>query len=258
MTTAFFHRDGDWLVGNDGARGPWSADACHAGPVTGALAAAAEALVRDKTLTRLTANYWRPIPMDGFRLDAQIFREGRTSTLANVALHDRDGRLSASAECLFLATAPNELPSASIDAPVFEDSEAGQFPVDKTRHDKKFFGHCIDIRYPPGEDGSPGPTTLWMRTPSIVEGDTMTSFQSLCPLADCGNDISRNTEITQASCINADLTISVFRQPRSDWLAARTISFWETDGIGMSHAMLFDKIGAIGTALQSLIVRASS
>ena len=257
MATAFFHRDGDWLVGNDGARGPWSEESCHAGPVTGALAGAAEALVSDKTLTRLTSNYWRPIPMNGFCLGAEVVREGRTSTIATVELHDRDGRLAASAECLFLATAPNDLPSASIDAPIFQGAEPGRFPVHKTRHDKNFFGHSIDIRYPVGEDGSPGPTTLWMRTPSIVDGEESSPFQSLCPLADCGNGISRNTEITLASCINADLTISVFRQPQSDWLAARAISFWEADGIGMSHAMLFDKFGAIGTALQSLIVRAN-
>jgi len=33
---AFFaSADGEWFTGNDAARGPWSADACHAGPVTG-------------------------------------------------------------------------------------------------------------------------------------------------------------------------------------------------------------------------------
>lgn len=255
MTESFFHRDGDWLVGNDAARGPWSEDACHAGPVTAVLAAASEALIGDKQLVRLTANFVRPVPIVGFRLETQIARAGRTSAIVQVVLLDRDSRQCASTECLFLTTTPNDLPTTTIRGPSFEESVPGRFPVTKTLHDKKFIGQFIEIRYPPGEDSAPGQTTLWMRTPPIVDGERTSAFQSLCPLADCGNGISRNVEIDVASCVNADLTVSVFRLPKSDWIASQATSFWQADGIGMSHAMLFDTEGAIGTALQSLVVR---
>jgi len=252
---AFFHRSGDWLVGNDAARGPWSEDACHAGPVSGILAGAAEALVPEKQLVRLSANFFRPIPISGFRCDSDLIRSGRTTSIAKVELVDRNARVCASANCLFLATELNEFPTAAIPHPSFDTSITGRFPLEETRHGKPMFGDFIDIRYPPGEDGDPGPTTLWMRVPSIVSGEESSKFQSLCPLADCGNGISRNAEFTNISCLNPDLTVAIFRLPESDWIASQAISFWEHTGIGMSHAMLFDNSGPIGTALQSLVLR---
>lgn len=255
MTDAFFRRSGGWLAGTDAARGPWSIDACHAGPVTGALAGSAESVVSGKQLVRLTANFTRPVPMAGFRLVPELLRDGRTTAIARVDLRDRNDRSCASAECLFISEEPNDLPSASLPVPSFETSESGHFPVTEALHGEKMFGHFVEIRFPEGEDGSPGPTSLWMRTPDIVDGQANSAYQTVCSIADCGNGISRNAEFVNTSCVNADLTLSLFRLPRSDWILSQSISFWEQNGIGMSHAMLFDREGPIGTASQSLVLR---
>jgi hypothetical protein len=255
MTKAFFRRDGDLIVGNDGARGPWSEDACHAGPVAAVLAGAAEATVCDKQLARLTATFFRPLPMSGFSASTALLHDGRMSATVRVELKDSDMRVCASADCLFQATQANQLPTATISHPIFDESTPGKFPIQDVRHDKPFFGQLVELRYPPGEDGSPGPTTLWMRTPPIIDSEATSAFQSLCPLADCGNGTSRNVELSDASCINPDLTIAIFRLPESDWLASQAISYWQPNGIGMSHAMLFDKVGPIGAALQTLLIR---
>lgn len=256
MADAFFQRNGDWLVGTDAARGPWATDACHAGPVTGALAGRAEAAIPDKQLVRLTANFTRAVPMAGFRLTAETLRSGRTTAMVRIELRDRSERLSATADCLFLGTEPNELPTATLPFPAFEDSVPGRFPVKEALHGERMFGHFVEIRYPDGEDNRPGPTSLWMRTPAIVADERPTPFQVACPVADCGNGISRNAEFVNTSCVNADLTLSLFRLPASDWILSQSISFWERNGIGMSHAMLFDRDGPIGVALQSLLLRA--
>ena len=255
MTEAFFREHDGWLVGNDAARGPWAVDACHAGPVTGALAGCAESVVFGKQLVRLTANFTRPVPMAGFRLVPAVLREGRATATVRVDLHDRDDRCCASAECLFISEEPNTLPTATLPFPPFENSVPGKFPVAETLHGEKMFGHFVEIRYPEGEDNRPGPTSLWMRTPAIVDGEAPTAFQTACPIADCGNGISRNAEFVDTSCVNADLTLSLFRLPRSDWILSKSISFWEQNGIGLSQAMLFDRSGPIGSALQSLVLR---
>ncbi len=255
MTEAFFQRDGDWLVGNDAARGPWAVDACHAGPVTGALAGSAESVVAGKQLVRLTANFTRPLPMAGFRLVPELLRNGRTTAIVHVDLRDRDDRRCASAECLFITEVPNDLPSATLPVPPIEESSPGRFSVTKTLHGEKMFGDFVETRFPTGEDGSPGPTSLWMRAPAIVDGEADSAFQTACPIADCGNAISRNAEFIDISCVNADLTLSMFRLPRSDWILSNSTSFWERNGIGMSHSILFDRDGPIGTALQSLVLR---
>ncbi|MDX1518349.1 MAG: thioesterase family protein [Woeseiaceae bacterium] len=255
MAEAFFREHDGWLVGNDAARGPWSADACHAGPVTGALAGCAESVVESKQLVRLTANFTRPVPMAGFRLEPELLRDGRATAMVRVDLRDRDDRFCASAECLFVSEAPNDLPSATLPVPPFDNSSPGHFPVTETLHGERMFGHFVEIRFPEGQDGSPGPTSLWMRAPAIVDGEANSAFQTACPVADCGNGISRNSEFVNTSCVNADLTVSLFRLPRSDWILSDSISFWEQNGIGLSHSMLFDRDGPIGTALQSLVLR---
>jgi len=118
-----------------------------------------------------------------------------------------------------------------------------------------FFSSGIEVAYPPGETSDPGPTSIWMRTLPIVEGEKPSPFESLCPLADCGNGISRNSTFAVASFVNPDLTITVFRLPESEWLASQAVSFWEPTGIGMSQAQLYDEKGAVGFALQMLIVK---
>jgi Acyl-CoA thioesterase C-terminal domain/Acyl-CoA thioesterase N-terminal domain len=253
---AYFRREGESFTGNDAARGPWSADACHAGPVTGLLARALEKLVTDKQLVRMSLGFDRPIPLGGFAIDAAIEKEGRAATTATATLRDPTGRVCASVTSLHLAVNSfAKFPTVTVPNPNFADATTGMFPVQKALHGLPFFGNSIEVAYPPGESGAPGPTTIWMRTLPIVEGEVPSPFQRLCPIADCGNAIGRNAEFSQASFINADLTINVYRLPESEWLASQVMSFWEPTGIGMSHATLFDTEGAIGVALQTLIVR---
>ncbi len=253
---AFFQRDDDWYVGNDPARGPWSADGCHAGPVTGVIAAAAERLIDDKQLVRLTVNYVRPVPMAGFATIAEPAGSGRSAASATITLRDRDGKLCATAQSLHITL--NEIPeppTARPSAPRFEEASEGSFPVKAPLHDLPFFGSEVEAAYPPGEDNEPGPTTIWMRCPPIVDGEPTSPFQSLCPLADCANGFARNADFTDVSCVNPDLTILVHRLPRSDWLASKGVSFWEASGIGSTQATLYDTDGVIGSALQSLVIR---
>ena len=253
---AFFRASNDWFVGNDASRGPWIEDACHAGPVAAVIARALERVVLEKQLTRLTINFRRSIPISGFRVDAEIERDGRSTTTAMATLLDESDRICATASSLHLVThSYAKLPSASVPRPSFEEAESGEFALKRALHGLPFFSSGIEVAYPPGETGDPGPTTLWMRTIPIVENEISSPFQSLCPLADCGNGISRNAESSEASFVNADLTIAVYRLPESDWLASQAISFWQSSGIGISQAKLFDKLGSIGTALQTIVVR---
>ena len=253
--TAFFRMDGDLIVGNDAARGPWSADACHAGPVTAVLVRALEAVLPGKQLARVTVSFQRPVPITGFRIAASVDRDGRNVATATATLAATDGKVCAQASSLFItAREHGPLPTASLPGPDLREASAGRFPVERAVHGLPFFQSGIEVAYPPGESPEPGPTTLWMRTLPIVEGEAPSPFQSLCPLGDCGNGISRNSTFADATFVNPDLTITAFRLPESEWLAASARSFWEPTGIGLSQAQLYDTKGAIGFALQTLVV----
>jgi hypothetical protein len=54
---ALFRLDGERFIGNDASRGPWAADARHAGPVTCTIVRARERVVPDQ----------RPVPAEAKR-----------------------------------------------------------------------------------------------------------------------------------------------------------------------------------------------
>ena len=256
MTTPFCHRDNDWYIGNDPARGPWSPDACHAGPVTAVIAGAAEAIVPDRQLVRLTINYLRPVAMDGFRVEARSEGGGRTAASTSVDVYDRNDKLLATARGLHLVV--HEIPTPPTverRPPPLADARFDGFPVRKVVHNRPFFGSEVEIAYPQGHDHTPGPTTIWMKCRPIVDGETTSAFQSACPLSDCASGFARNAEFVDISCVNPDLTVLLHRPPRSEWLASSGVSYWEPTGIGSSSATLYDEYGVIGSALQSLVIR---
>jgi len=159
---AFFRANDDWFDGNGASRGPWSADACHAGPVAAIIARALERVVLDKQLTRLTINFRRSIPISGFRVNAEIERAGRSTTTAIATLSDEDDRICATASSLHLVAHSYEnLPSASVPRPSFDGAKRGEFAVKRALHGLPFFSSEIEVAYPPGETRDPGPTTLW-------------------------------------------------------------------------------------------------
>jgi len=255
-TPAFFHRDGDFFVGNDPARGPWSEHACHAGPVTALIARAIEDTLPEKQLARLSSNYIRPVPMNGIRIEVEVSSDRRIAAYASATLFDRDDQVCARSEGLLLATMElDSVPTAELARPRFEEATIGDFPVGEALHALPFFGNSVEMAYPPGEDTEHGPTTAWMRTPPIIEGEAPSPFQTICPLADCANGLARNDDFSRLTCVNPDLVITIHRLPVSDWLASEAVSFWEPNGIGSTQATLFDTEGVIGSALQTLVLR---
>ncbi len=254
--SSFFDLPGELFIGRDPARGPWSPDACHAGPVAGAFARAAEQLIQEKQLVRLTANFLRPIPVAGFSIVSDVTRDGRTIATTTAELRDRDNKLCATAQSLHLVGSDiGDPPTAQIDSPVLEDASPGVFGPARPLHDMSGFASGIEVAYPPGENSEPGPTTMWMKALPLLADEMPSPFQSLCVLADCGNGVGRNAEIGEYSFVNPDLSIVIHRQPESEWLATSAACFWESNGIGMSQATLFDESGPIGMALQTLVIR---
>ena len=109
-----------WIMGNDPARGPWTADGCHGGPAAAIFARAVEMAVPDKQLTRLTIDLFRPVPMSGFRIETNIGRDGRMVTTITATLINREGKPCASATGLLLRIEDlGEVPNTTILPPDF-------------------------------------------------------------------------------------------------------------------------------------------
>jgi hypothetical protein len=259
MSDSFFtldrHGGDEWIRPTDACRGPWDPDACHAGPPTGMLARAAERLLTEQRLVRLTVDLVRPIPHAGFRVAAEITRSGRSVSTTRLAILDGDGRETVTARGLHLTPQePDEFPNPDPDTPHLDDAVPGRFPF-AAAHGLPMFSSGVEMRYPPGEDDRAGPTTAWMRTVPLLPDEEVSGFARICPLADCGNAIGRNADPDEVVFVNTDLTVVVDRPPTGEWFGTRATSRWQPDGIGLSDALLFDDRGPVGRALQSLLVR---
>ena len=258
MAASYFTtHDGHWFVGTDLARGPWEESACHAGPPTALMVRALEATIAHQRLARLTVEVMRPIPLAGFRVQAEVRRPGRSVTLSEAEIFD-DDRVYARA--FGVHTRPlddfsgNTPPWAS---PSLETATPGSFPIRDTNHDRVSFVDSVEVRYDldEGSAGLGGPTTIWLRPKVPILADEEPSpFQRICPLADCGNGVSYTEYLDRVAFLNVDLTLALHRDPVGEWHAARTVSHWQADGTGLSDAELFDTEGVVGRALQTLLL----
>jgi len=258
MSDSFFTtEEDDWFTPTSHTRGPWDEHACHAGPPSGLLARAVEKLLPEQRLTRLTVNLLRPVPFSGFRIYAEIVRQGRTVSISRANLMDGAGKTVITAAGMHLSTAkPNHFPTYQQSLGHPDDAEPGLFPIRKTLHDKPAFnGGGVHVRYPPGQDHHPGPTTAWMKSVPLLSTEHASPFQRICPLADCGNAFGRNADPHEVTFMNTDLTLLLHRDPEGEWLGTQSVGYWEPNGIGLADALLFDSSGVVGRAMQTLVLR---
>ncbi len=257
MPDSFFTTEDHWFHPTSHTRGPWHEAHCHAGPPTALIARSIEQLNPDQKLVRLTVNLIRPIPFEGFSITAEITRQGRIVTTSTANLIDKHNKVCATAVALQMTPQPQQsLPTQHIDYGQHAAATTGEFPIQKTLHDKPSFkGDGVTVKYPAGHSHEPGPTIAWMKTVPLLADETPSAFQRICPLADCGNAFGRNAEPWDVNFMNPDLTILLHRDPVGEWLGTNATSFWEDNGIGMSDAQLFDESGSVGRALQTLLLR---
>ena len=258
MADCFFTtEDNIWFQPTDHTRGPWHEDHCHAGPPTALLARAIEQLNPQQKLVRITVNLIRPIPFNGFRIEAEITRQGRIVTTSAANLIDADEKICATAVALQMTPQPiHSLPTHTDSYGRHSSATSGDFPIRKTLHDKRAFnGDGVAVKYPEGQNPEPGPTIAWMKTVPLFADEEASAFQRICPLADCGNAFSRNAEPWDFNFMNPDLTILLHRDPVGEWLGTDASGYWEDNGIGMADARLFDETGSVGRALQTLLIR---
>jgi hypothetical protein len=110
------------------------------------------------------------------------------------------------------------------------------------------------MRFVEGDFYEAGPATAWMKLVlPLVAGEQATPLQQVAALADFGNGLSR---VLAGGWwfINADLTVYLERYPEGEWLALRSRTDIDPNGVGLAQSEVFDADGSIGHALQSLFV----
>lgn len=257
---ALFEPVGDAWLPTDFARGPWSPDALHGGPVAAFLAREAEACAaaastNDFHHARFTVELLRPVPVAPLTVRATVTRPGRKVQLVDAELATADGTIVASGRLL-------QIRSKHLDAPVSTDVAGPIGPdglpamdIDPTAS-IAFHSHGVEHRLAKGMFGEPGPATDWIRLAvPVVAGEVPTPLQRVAAAADFGNGVSGlTTAFDSLLFINPDLSIHLHRLPAGEWVCLDAVTWMEDTGVAVAESRLWDERGPLGRSVQSLLV----
>jgi acyl-coenzyme A thioesterase PaaI-like protein len=254
-----FHREGELLVPTAHARGPWHAEQLHGGAPAALLAGAVQDLAPEMQVARLTYDFLGPVPLAPLRVKVRIVKPGRRFQLAVGELAGEGGRMAVVVRAALLRRGDVALPEASRwHAPPPAggpgDGRAAEFPVPPGGDPRAFQRTAMDIRVTQGA-GADGRAQAWLRlTRPLVGGEPVSPVARVAAAADFGNGVSRVLDFATHLFTNVDLTISLLRDPASEWvmLDARTVA--EATGIGWAASTLHDEDGAIGSGQQTLFI----
>lgn len=256
MPEAFYVPDGERFVSTELTRGPWDPGHQHAGPPAALLARALELCEpRDEArIARITCEILRAVPITPLTAAAQVVRGGRTVELLEGELRDDRGPVLI-ARAWRLRTQVLDLP-APADAPTplpgpAQGADLGFFP---TGQDVGYHT-AMESRFLRGAFTEPGPATVWMRMRRpLVAGEEPSPLQRVLNAADSGNGVSAALDWREWTFVNVDLTVALHRPPAGEWIGLDAVTLPQPGGIGLADATLHDEDGAVGRALQTLVV----
>lgn len=258
-TPAFYVPQDDGFQATTHTRGPWSNEHQHGGPpsalvVRGLEAAAREHFGDDPHFpARVTVEFLRPVPIGLLRVETRSIRIGGKVIRLEGSLFSGDDEV-VRVWSLFVREGELDAP-----AEVFAHGPALPPPVTGTSQPFPFFLHdhgyhtATDVRILGGNYGK-GNLTAWMtqRVP-LVLGEEPSPLQRLMVVCDSGNGLSFGLDSTVYSFVNPDLTLHLWRLPRTHWIGMQAKTEITDRSVGLAHVRLSDENGPLGISLQSLL-----
>jgi hypothetical protein len=252
---AVFRVDGDRVEVGPHAGGPWDPRMQHGSAPSGLAVWAAEAIPAPAPMriARVTIDLMRPAPLQPLRLERKILREGRKIQLCQIRLLADDVLVSAATVLKVRAQAqilPPDIADLSVELPGPEQS------YEETElFSSSAFVTGLSVRSARGRFGVKGPGAIWYRVNRpLVEGAGVSQAMRAVIAADFCNGTSPALDFREWTFINADLTVSMAREPIGEWILLDAECWIGPDGAGLATARLADGKGYFGRAAQSLVV----
>jgi hypothetical protein len=89
----------------------------------------------------------------------------------------------------------------------------------------------------------------------LLPDQPLSPLVRLAATADFGNGVAAVLPFDEYLFINADLTITLNRRPRGEWIGLNARTLLHPDGIGWAESVLHDEHGPVGRAEQALVVQ---
>lgn len=243
--------------------GPWDPGLQHAGPPAALLARAVERAggIAGGQTVRLNYDILGPVPVGPVRITTRIVRPGRRVELVEAVLDAGDERPLMRLTAWRMRTRTEGLPAAVEGAAPPAAHPAPDGPGAGRREEPAFFRSdvayhkALEWRFASGSFNAPGPAVAWTHPQcTLVEGERITPLQHLLVMTDAASGVSAVLDWGAATFANVDLSVSLHRAPRGEWLGMDATTVLGDAGAAQCSAVLFDAEGAIGRSTQSLFV----
>jgi hypothetical protein len=235
--------------------GPWDPGLQHGSPPAALLARAIEhAHPRpDLRIARIAYDFLGPVPAGELTIDTEIVRAGARIERSRARLLV-GGRAAMEASVWRIAATPDRARSVP-----FSERPPPLPPPQQPRFFNQVpsfgYGDALEWRFAEGSFDASGPAAVWTRPRiPLLPGEPASALGRLLLMVDSANGISAELEPSQFLFVPVELTVSVQRHPRTEWVGMRARTTLETDGIGLCRAELFDEDGHLGAAMQTLFV----
>lgn len=253
--TAIYRVDGNSVVTSSDAAGPWDRRMQHGSAPSALVTWAAERLPTPvpMNVARVTIDLMRPVPVAPLTIETEVLREGRKIQLCEVKLL-ADGVQVVGATVLKVKRQPQQLPDDVRELPVTLPSPEDSLVEDGHGATSPFAG-MVSMRAARGRFGQAGAGAIWFRFDHpLVEGEAVSQAMRAVVAADFSNGTASTLDFRTWTYINADLSVSLARQPVGDWILLDGESWIGPDGAGLAMSRLADRQGYFGRAVQSLVI----
>ena len=235
--------------------GPWGAGLSHGSPpATLLLRTIEQGLPRpDARVARIAFDFLGPVAVAEVATSAEMLRPGSRVELCRARL-SVETRTAMEATAWRISATPGRAPE------VRDPRTPPPLPAERSRavfRDVPPFGYgeSLEWRFVEGAFDQLGPATVYARPLiPLLEGEPLSALGRLLVMVDSANGISAMLPPAQFTFVPVELTVSVVRHPRTEWVGMSARTSIDGDGIGHVHAELFDEAGYLGTAVQTLFV----
>jgi hypothetical protein len=236
--------------------GPWDARLSHGSPPAALLLHAIErAFPRDDVrVGRIAYDFYGPVPATELSVATEVVRGGARIELLRARL-SAGGKTAMEASAWRIAAQPGKV------TPVADTRRPPPVPGPQAQElfsglSSPFgYGAALEWRFVEGSFREPGPAAVYARPRiPLVAGEASSALERLLLLVDSANGISAALPLDRFLFVPVELTVSVRRYPRTEWVGMRAESTIDGDGIGLTRAELFDEEGYLGVAMQTLFV----
>jgi acyl-CoA thioesterase len=256
---AFFATDGDLLVPNPIARGPWGSTISGT-YVGGLLGRAVERAGGDADLhpARLTVDLLRPVALaHPVRVDTRVEREGRRIRLVDATMRQND-TVVARASALYLRRA-EQPPDPAWTLPIDMPPPPGR-PADVSGNfTMELWAYSANSELTaPSNDLSEwrhgGQKYAWVRDVKLlVDDEPMTPFVRAAMAGDVTSSLTHSSA-SGLNFINADYTLTLSRLPDGEYIGLAALTHYSHAGVATGSASLFDRLGPIGSGVATGLV----